>query len=394
MNDRLILIIGFLLGLFLTLSYFSINNNFYNIKSNIKKDKEEKKNTLERFDVSTTNTSNLTTSNVVLTPELSTNVLPKITSKYMFLNTYNNNLSNSEQKWYDNDINYNTLSAIDFNTGMYFIYNNPIELTKPLIEGGTSGANINKVQLNGPNALYFANNNKINNFELSSFSLIFMLKINKFINNVMLFEMLANTSVIDIGNEEPKYLANSVSIYIIIRDDANYDIEITIGNTKYPITNIDKKILLSVDINLIALIFDGLNITFVINNSTYKFKYQKTDLITLGSSPVIINKDGDLNAIVYSVVFYKTPLTLDDIVAYKKYNYNFIYGVNYADELRKKSELLLNDAISKTVDKDQQIKDLLEQLNKCSGTNLDTISNNLNNLNDINTIKPPLPTLL
>ena len=406
MNLKLLQFIGFLLGLFLTLSFFSLSNNF-TFKNTIK--------TIEKFDSSappasssaptasssapptsapTTSSSAPTASSSA--PVSSLNIMPKNNYKFMLLSTYKDSaISNSEQKWYENDVNYKNLLSTDYNNGKYFIYNNPIELNNNTITGGVNGANINKVQLIGPNALYFANNYNSNNYDLTSFTIIFMLKIKNFTNNVMLFEMLANTSVIDINNDEPKYIANSISIYLIIRSDNNYNIEITLGNSKYIILNIDKKLLIGADVNLISLIFDGLNLTFILNNNTYSIKYTNTQLITLGSSPIIINRDGDLNAVLYSFIFYKIALTLEDIVEYKKYNNYYIYGVNYVDNLKNKTDMLLVEATDNSTLKDKHIAELLEQLNKCSNNNAllmnDTLSSSLNNLHNL---FPPLPTLL
>ena len=428
MNLKLLQFIGFLLGLFLTLSFFSLSNNF-TFKNTIK--------TIEKFDSSappasssaptasssaptasssaptastsaptasssapTASSSAPTTSSSAPTvsssaPVSSLNIMPKNNYKFMLLSTYKDSaISNSEQKWYENDVNYKNLLSTDYNNGKYFIYNNPIELNNNTITG-VNGANINKVQLIGPNALYFANNYNSNNYDLTSFTIIFMLKIKNFTNNVMLFEMLANTSVIDINNDEPKYIANSISIYLIIRSDNNYNIEITLGNSKYIILNIDKKLLIGADVNLISLIFDGLNLTFILNNNTYSIKYTNTQLITLGSSPIIINRDGDLNAVLYSFIFYKIALTLEDIVQYKKYNNYYIYGVNYVDNLKNKTDMLLVEATDNSTLKDKHIAELLEQLNKCSNNNAllmnDTLSSSLNNLHNL---FPPLPTLL
>jgi len=385
MNLRILQFVGFLLGLFLTLSYFSMINN-YTFKNTVKNIEKFNNNTSNL----TTNTSNLSSSNITN----SVNLLPRSKDKFIILSTFNNNtLSNNEQKWYDNDINFKNFSLTGYNGGNYFTFNNPIELTGSKIKNGINGADINKIQLTGPSALYFANNYINHNYDLTSFTIIFILSIKNIINNVMLFEMLANTSVIDIKNEDPIYLANSVSIYIILRNNKNFNIELTIADKKYVIEDIDSKIILGTDIALISLIFDGTNITFIINNNTYTIKYTNKMPIKLGSSEIIINRDGDLNGILYSFIYYKGALTMDEIVSYKKYNFSYIYGVNYVYELQNKTNELLIEATYKANEKDKHIASLLEKLNDCSNNNNLLINNTLlTSLNNVEKLFPKLPT--
>ena len=385
---------GFLLGLFLTLSFFSLSNNF-TFKNTIK--------TIEKFTstptIDTNASSNIQKSKIndsdKSSSEIKLNILPKNSDKFILINSYSNNLSNNEQKWYDNNINYSKLLSTDYNDGKYFTFNKTIELKNSLITGGVNGADINKVQLNGPNSLYFANNYNKNKYDLSEFTIIFILKIKNIPDNIMLFEMLANTSTVNDNTDNTIYIANCISIYLIIKKNKNYDIELTIGNSKFVIPNIDKNLILNIDINLIALIFDGLNVTFILNNNTYKFNYNNKYLITLGSSPVIINKEGDLDGILYSFIYYKIALTPEDIIAYKKYNNYYIYGVNHIDNLKNKTDKLLIDSKNNSLDKDKRIEELLEQLKKCSNNNTllinDTLTSSIDNIQDL---FPPLPTLL
>lgn len=389
MNLRILQFLGFLIGLFLTLSYFSLINN-YTFKNTIKN--------IEKFN-NTANSPSIDTSNLnVPSSNITSNInlLPRYNDKFIILSTFKNNtLANNEQKWYDNDINFQNFALTSYNSGNYFSFNNPIELTGSKIKNGINGANINKIQLTGPSALYFANNYNNHNYDLTSFTIIFILSIKNITNNVMLFEMLANTSVIDVKNEDPIYLANSISIYLILNKNKNFNIELTIADKKYVITDIDNKILLGTDISMISLIFDGTNITFIINNNTYNIKYSNKNIIKLGSSEVIINRDGDLNGILYSFVYYKGALSMDEIVSYKKYNFSYIYGVNYVYEINNKTNQLLVEATNKANEKDKHIASLLEQLNNCSNNNNLLINNALlSGLNNVGNLLPILPTSL
>jgi hypothetical protein len=319
--------------------------------------------------------------------------IPKKSLKFISISTYYNNIINSEQKWYDDDIDIKTISSMSFNEGTHFVYNTPLDFYKNDKTNIIKGAIINKVQLKGPNALYFANNYDKKNYELTSFSIFFMLKINNIVDNMTLFEMLANTSVIETDTQQVNYIPNSISINIKINKTGNFDIELIIGNSKYNITNIDKKILIGTDINLIGLIFDGVNIKLIINNNKYSFKYTELEIITLGSSPIIINKEGTLDGFLYSFIYYKTALTEDEIVLLKTYNNYYIFGLYQTDENKVLMENSLKTLQGDLNDKDALILKLTEDLNKCANNTESLLSYKQLEIPKIEEVKTPLPSL-
>jgi hypothetical protein len=420
MNTKFIYFISFLLGLFITLSILTLHSKFFYVNKGYKIDNFfSGYSYIENFDIqgddivltdttipsststtttettptttsttsttpTTTSTTPTTTSTTTPTPITDVSVIsnssniiktdvvsiPKKEMKFMLLTTYTNKIVNSEQKWYDENIESSSISSMTFNEGSYFVYNLPIDFYKNDKTNIIKGAIINKVQLKGPNALYFANNSNIKNYELSSFSVFFMLKINNIQENMTFFEMLANTSVVENDTQQVNYIANSISINIKINSTGNFDIQIIIGNSKYDVVNIDKKILIGTDISLIGLIFDGVNIKFIINNNNYTFKYTNNEIITLGSSPIIINKDGVLDGFLYSFIYYKTALTDEEILLLKNYNNYYIFGLYQTDTNKAVIENSLKTLQLDLDSKDAVISRLQEELNKCSNNNL------------------------
>ena len=86
---------------------------------------------------------------------------------------------------------------------------------------------------------------------------------------------------------------------------------------------------------------------------------------------------------------------MDEIVSYKKYNFSYIYGVNYVYEINNKTNELLVEATNKANEKDKHIASLLEQLNNCSNNNNLLINNALlSGLNNVGNLLPILPTSL
>lgn len=406
MNMKFIYFISFLLGLFLTLSFFRLNNNFFYVNKKYKienfysgattdnteqqtdnqnetgnedqnetgnEDQNETANEIanetgnetEGGDQNGNETEDGVKKDIVKPPAFHKEI-PKSDAKFMLLTTYNNKINNSEQKWYEEHKDMNKVLSTDFNENTYFIYNNPIEYFENKETTIIKAAVIDKTQFTGPNALYFANNYDINNFELSSFTLSFTLKIKNITTINTLFEMLANTSVKN--KDAINYIPNSVSLIIKPLDSGNFDMDINIGNSKYTIKNIDKKVLIGVDIITITLIFDGINIKLILNNNKYQFKYNENEIITLGSTPVIINKDGTMDALLYSMVYYKTALTDEDLLQLKNFNNYYIYGLYQSDIKNIEKTKSLSDIQSDLDAKNAEIADLENRLNQCSNS--------------------------
>lgn len=254
--------------------------------------------------------------------------------------------------------------STDDNISSYITYNNIIELKTDNFNSTIKGAIIKNIELRGPLSLYFADE-KNKKYEITMFSVLFMLKINNIKEKSTLFEMLGNTSINDKDKNNIKYIANIISINLSNTNEKNtIDIEIIIGSQHYNIINIDKKILINTyDVIMIGLILDNNDITFIINNIKYNFKYNENDKITLGSNPIIINKYGSIDMILYSFTYYKTALNYDELINYKKYNNNYIIGLNKYIERNNEIDKKLKETQKEIIIKQDYINKISNQLN-------------------------------
>lgn len=370
MNNIIIKLLGFIIGFFIALTFFSY---YKNIK-------------IEKFhNIYDSNIPNIDSLSVTKLPNDIT-VLPYNSEKFLLLSTYKKNyISNNDQKWYNNDININKSIILENNSSSYFTYNNILSFIPNNINtNGANSVNIKKTILKGPLVYNFANKSNFNNYELTSFSLFFTLKINNLINDTenILFEMIGNTNYNNY-NYEPSV----ININIIPNKSTNdYNIQITIGNMIYDkgLKNISSSILLNNDPNFIGLIYNKSNIYFILNNNTYTFKNNYTETIILGTRNFIINKDGNIDANIYSVIYYKKDLNLSDIALIKAYNNYYISGLDYLDNINKNQNRLLQNYNN---------DDLSNKLNKClldinKNDNNKIVPINLNNDLNIEKIKP------
>ena len=180
-------------------------------------------------------------------------------------------------------------------------------------------------------------------------------KINSFnIKNNIIFEMTGNTATID--SVIPTYSPLIINIIIIVRENENYDINITIGNTVYNtlITNIDKAIIHDNDYLTLGLQYDDNNISLYLNKKIYTYTNTNKHTITLGSTPLIINKNGTINMSLYNFVYYKHILTNTNYYKYLEYNNYFISGL---DDSNKKCEKDKEDIKIKDNKDDKKEKD-------------------------------------
>lgn len=317
------------------------------------------------------NSSNNTSNNKELEVKEEDNIiqkLPKHDENFMILTTFNDEkqISNNESRWYDDDIDKEKISLTDYNKGLYFTLNNTVSFEKDKLINAVKGANLLNVQMLGPVALYFSNKN-ISPYILSEFTLLFMLKFKEINGNATLFEMLCNTSVIDSknNNRQPIYIPNIVSIDIIKSNTTQIHIEITFGSKKYSIPQIDKNLLINDNINLLGLVLNEKYLDFIINNKTYRFNLNDQETLTLGSQPIIINKFGELNIIMYSMAYYKKTLSSDDITDYVKYNQHYFTGMNKVILERLEYQKLLENAKSSVSKNEDKLKNMTKLLDKC-----------------------------
>jgi len=295
MKVFIIKFLGFLLGFFITL----IIINYITI--------ENKKRTIENFVVPTSPALTISRSN----------------DKFIAINTFDETkINNSENRWYDITDNSN-----------YFIYKNSIGLKSNNINGdtGAKGANLSSIELKGPNSYLFANNRDTN--ELTNFSVYFAGKFNGITNtNNIIFEMVGNTETINYPSEI-KYAQSIVNINLFKNQNDNFDIIITVGNVIYKglINNIDRNVIINADITAFYLTYSPTEIIFGINKQIYKYSVDNTAfLVKLGSTPVIINKGGNINFDLYLFVYYKSVITFEEIQTLTRNTYSNLSGLEMA----------------------------------------------------------------
>lgn len=287
-------------------------------------------------------------------------LFPYRNDNFMLLTTLYNaqSISNNNLRWYDNFINISDYSLIEDNKNLYFNTNNPIKLINDSIIDNAKGAELKNITLKGPIAYHFANDE--NNYSISEFTAIFMFKINKIQEYSVLFEMLCNTSSVD-TNDEVKYIPQSVSINIYKVSNEIANIDIFFGKDKYTITNISTDLLITDNILLLSLVYNNSKITAYLENNTYSFELENAPNISLGSLPVIINKNGDLDMVLYSFAYYKKALQKVDILNFKKYINFYLTGIDII--LRQKLES--DEKLRKQIENQ---KNVLQQLEKCNGS--------------------------
>ena len=294
-------IFGFFIGLFITLlliSYVKITEPFTNIEHS----------SVEPFHDKT-----------MIINDNDDSILPYYGYKFMAVNTYNDitKVDINNGKWFDFDTN-----------DLYFKYDKMITLDKNYVNEriGSPGANISRVQLNGPECFYFANNSET--YEAIEFTMFMTIKIISCLNkNNILFEMTGNTTSTD--KLRPSYTTSIINIDFVIRDNNNYDIILLIGDKVYSglANNIDKDIVENTDYLIVGMYYTKSRIGLIFNNKIYEYENLNIYDITLGSTPLIINKHGSFNMHLYKFVYYKS------LFDFKYYNYMARYNNYYLSGL-------------------------------------------------------------
>ena len=357
---KIIYLIAFLSGLFLTLSAYILYGQILNIPY-----------TKEGFQIQNNNpqTQNVSSSeNTEEKIDIHTALtLPKAEHNFMILTTFNNanKIKNQELRWYDDKTQMDNILMTDFNKGTYFSLGNVVTYETDKLVRFVEGANLHNIQLTGPIAMYFSNSD-VSPYELSQFSLLFMMKLHGIKGTNVLFEMLCNTSVVD------TYIANVICMKLIEIDEKYFQIEVIFGTERFAVPNLEKHLLVNESVNLVALTFSANNIVVRINSTPYIFTYTQ-NTISLGSSPVIVNKNGSLEMVLYSMAYYKKALTASDMTEYIRYNMFYFNGINILlDEKQKYLNIQTEADSTKT-----KIDSMSKLLDKC------TVSNDYINTNDI-----------
>jgi len=346
MNVIIIKILGFFVGLFITLfliDYFDI-----------------RKKKIETFELKTPIIP--VKNDILFTPTNINNdaFIPYNSHKFMCINTFFDitKIDNNINRWYECDLQKEKYSKIKINENHYFTFDKIINIKPNTInDNGSYGADINAVELRGPKSFYFANNIETN--ELNEFTILMSIKIKDITSkNNILFELTGNTEIVN--DIKPKYLISIVNLNIRINEKNNYDFIITIGDSIYngEINNIEKTTLKNNDFIIIGLIYTIDEITFLLNKQVFKYKTKQAFKVKLGSTPIIINKQGLMNINLYSFVYYKSALPSSEYLLFFKHNYYYLSGLNNIIETsQKKNEVPLVEVDMKN-DLDIKLREL------------------------------------
>jgi len=323
MNSILVKVFAFFIGLFITLiiiSFTRINEPFTNLSSSLLTPLTHKiKDGIMKY--IDDNIDDIKNKN-------DDAIIPYKGYKFMCINTYDNidTISVNDGKWYDID---STLNYIEYNYNNYFKFNTIINLVKNTLnsKNGVLGANLYNNELLGPSCFNFANNTET--YELVEFTMFITCKIigcSK-VNNII-FEMTGNTTTIN--TTLPQYTTSIINLNLIVNDNKNYDIHLTIGDIIYKgeAINIDKAIIEERDYITIGLFYSKQKIGLILNNKLYEYSNINVHPITLGSTPLIINKYGSINMHLYNFVYYKSLFDFNNYEILGRYNNYYISGLN------------------------------------------------------------------
>ena len=326
MNLNLIKILSFFIGLFITLliiSYykiyepFSVSSQLVDLSSRIAAPLSNPLSVLSDLS-SMINHDNADDDSII----------PYDGYKFMCINTYKNvnKISITYGKWFDVDTD---VKHYDYNYNNYFKFNTLINLEKNRLNNktGASGASLYNNELKGPSCYNFANNSET--FELVEFTMFITTNIiacSK-VNNI-LFEMTGNTTTID--KVFPIYTTSIINVNLIINEKKNYDIHLTIGDIIYKgqANNIDKEIIEDSDYITIGLFYTKEKIGLILNSKLYEYSNINRHPITLGSTPIIINKYGSINMHLYNFIYYKSLFDFTNYEYLIRYNNYYISGLN------------------------------------------------------------------
>jgi len=326
MNLNLIKILSFFIGLFITLlfiSYYKIHESF-SVSSQLQDLSEKIAKPLSNP------LSLLTELSSMIKKDLNDDdsIIPYSGYKFMSINTYNdiNKISLSDGKWYDIDT---ANKNYDYNYNHYFKFDTSINLEKNRLnnKNGAMGANIYNIELKGPSCYNFANNTET--YELVEFTMFIT---TNFIacskTNNILFELTGNTITTD--KIIPQYTTSIINVNIILNSNKNYDFHLTIGDIIYKdqANNIDKTLLEDSDYITIGLFYTKEKIGLIINSKIYEYSNINKFPITLGSTPLIINKYGSINMHLYNFIYYKSLFNFNDYDYLVRYNNYYISGLN------------------------------------------------------------------
>lgn len=396
MKSKIIWLISFLFGLFLTFYVIIINNFFKNqsiIKENFVNDTEidnaeidnvemplEENNDTIDNDSSMQETdeiSNTVENKIGEKPELcysnyrETNIKQKINDYTIIpfkddisilINTYNvknKKIHNTKFKWYNELINNHIYNSDNENNNEWFNISNPVNLIE--YTDTINSADLLNVQLSGPPGIKLVKNT---NYILNNMSILSIIKINKLDDDVNYnFIELALQTNIDNNKDSDGdniYSWGVISLQFKNISKCKFNIIIRFGDKKYEWGDLDKRILLNKNV-LFGIIYDGNKIKVVLDYLFKEFIFGNT-LLKVGSNPLVINKYGLIDMELFTFVYYNKNLSDIEIDLFIKYNNYYINLLNNRESLVNSLSLCENDKISKINTLQDRINYLSEQI--------------------------------
>ena len=397
MQSKIIWLISFLIGLFLTFYAIIINNFFKNqskikeyfvndteIDDNIEIDNaemplEENKDTIDNDSSmqETDEISNTVENKIGEKPELcysnyrETNIKQKINDYTIIpfkddisilINTYNvknKKIHNTKFKWYNELINNHIYNSDNENNNEWFNISNPVNLIE--YTDTINSADLFNVQLSGPPGIKLVKNT---NYILNNMSILSIIKINKLDDNVNynFIELALQTNINNNKDSDGDniYSWGVISLQFKNISKCKFNIIIRFGDKKYEWNDLDKRILLNKNV-LFGIIYDGNKIKVVLDYLFKEFIFGNT-LLKIGSNPLVINKYGLINMELFTFVYYNKNLSDIEIDLFIKYNNYYINLLNNRESLVNSLSLCENDKISKINTLQDRINYLNEQI--------------------------------
>ncbi len=169
--------------------------------------------------------------------------------------------------------------------------------------------------------------------------------------------MTGNTTTIN--NLIPEYKTSIIHINLIKNENKNYKIRLLIGDDVYEKTetnNIDKDIVENSNYFIIGLYYTKEKIGLIFNDKLYEYVNKNSFKITLGSTPIIINKNKSLNMHLYNFIYYKTLFNFDNYVNLIRYNNYYISGLYAKECIIPKNAEIKRDTTIKELDNIEKIE--------------------------------------
>jgi hypothetical protein len=296
----------------------------------------------------------------------------------MLLTTYDNKIrvNSTYKRWFDISLPLANIQNLDsINRGSYFTFDRPIEFKKEALYKKVEGVKLLDVELAGPAALFFSKNKSTHMYPLTEFTILFMTEINNVGQNCVLYECLCN-SYNDITKDSPSntYQHSVISLVMNRTSPETISIVLNIGAQNSTPISVDISNIITSNIILIAISLNETGrATLYINNVEHSIDFTPltNTKITLGSSPVIINKFGKLDLVLYSFAYYFKALSSQEIMDFVRFNNYYINGIDklmQQSSEANKSLAAATDMASKMANKYNMASKLLDQCVNTSTT--------------------------